>query len=450
MPIYVRPRNWNTKPTLGSQINWGHPLAQNLIGCFLINHACAKAQVINLVTNRIYDTYSTNAPAVINSFIGPVLDCSAANDTGIFATIDDRFKVTKKVTVAWRGYFAGGTPANNTIIGGITPNNTNSSPFASYYIGVDGGGNVVLRFNNPAFITSTGRAVTNFTDGKEHQFVGTINLNGTSGTNTRLYSDNARLEVSGGTTGTISYTSTAQLAIGCEDPGRGRNSRSVASVLYIWEKEMFGSDVSWLWTEPYSFIQRNNPVKYFLFSAGSIHALNATLESASEIIVNVGNNQAIASKIEAASEIEPRLSASFVLSSNIDSASEIETLLSHEYNLTPIVVESASSINVPILYRAFDLPVTVLDSATEIEALLGRQLALTSRLQTASEIQPSLSRVFTGGIADFNIALETRMPVAALDTGNRPVAFLFSDNDNESELDPDNPNSAPNDNNFFV
>lgn len=184
--------------------------------------------------------------------------------------------------------------------------------------------------------------------------------------------------------------------------------------------------------------------------AGSAVALAAIIESATQIITTFSNNQPFSCLIQSASEVEPSLSASFVLSSIIDSASEIETLLSHEYNLTPVVVESASSINVPILYRAFDLPTTVLESATEIEALLGRQLALTSRLQTASEIQPSLSRVFTGGIADFNIALETRMPVAALDTGNRPVAFLFSDNDNESELDPDNPNSAPNDNNFFV
>lgn len=36
MPI-IFPRTQIDKPPMGSQINWGHPLAQNLVGCWLMN-----------------------------------------------------------------------------------------------------------------------------------------------------------------------------------------------------------------------------------------------------------------------------------------------------------------------------------------------------------------------------------------------------------------------------
>src|SRR3990172_6713988 len=43
---------WTSKPTLGSQINWGHPLAQGLVGCWLMNEGCG-GKSYNLV-NDLY------------------------------------------------------------------------------------------------------------------------------------------------------------------------------------------------------------------------------------------------------------------------------------------------------------------------------------------------------------------------------------------------------------
>src|SRR5438309_10947550 len=37
MGLLIQPKRWTTKPSLGTQINWGHPLAQGLVGCWLSN-----------------------------------------------------------------------------------------------------------------------------------------------------------------------------------------------------------------------------------------------------------------------------------------------------------------------------------------------------------------------------------------------------------------------------
>ena len=37
MALLTRQKRWTVKPPIGAQINWGHPLANGLLSCFLFN-----------------------------------------------------------------------------------------------------------------------------------------------------------------------------------------------------------------------------------------------------------------------------------------------------------------------------------------------------------------------------------------------------------------------------
>lgn len=45
--ILLRPKRWTNKPPVGAQINWGHPLARGLAGCWVFNEGAGS--VLDLV-----------------------------------------------------------------------------------------------------------------------------------------------------------------------------------------------------------------------------------------------------------------------------------------------------------------------------------------------------------------------------------------------------------------
>lgn len=445
MPAFIKPWTWKSKPPPGSQINRGHPLAQGLMGCFLLNEQ-GPLLARNLYSNR---TYGPNAAFTWESKIqvGYAQVTNAVTE-GINDALESFLQFPQRVSILWRGSF-NGTPDTNSSIAGALHNNTDSNPYLCYTIWCNSSNNIAFGLNNGSFQQNGGRAITTFTDGLVHNFGLAINTSATGAVNDQsLYSDNAYKECGGAVSGTIGYSANPRLVIG-EASVAGRTSRLNSECFYIWDRQLRPSDFSWLWYEPYCMIQPPGPrVSYFKFTSGTSHALSSTAQSASQIIISASNSKPLSAISESQGSIETGMIASYALSSILDSASEVVTLLSHEYNLPSAISESASEIT-PLLGKLHAL-VVVSESASQIKALVGKQVALSVKSQSASEAQPSLSRVFTGGLADFDIALQMNPPTAALDTGNRPVAFLFSENDNESSINPNTPNSAPDDSNFFV
>jgi len=51
-PVYADGNKWFTKPPVGSQIDWGHPLSRGLVGCWLMNEGGGK-RTLNLVTKKL-------------------------------------------------------------------------------------------------------------------------------------------------------------------------------------------------------------------------------------------------------------------------------------------------------------------------------------------------------------------------------------------------------------
>lgn len=441
MPLYVRPKNWTLKPPIGSTINWGHPLAEGIKAVFLFNEIGSPPR--NLVTNKVYSYMGS--PTWETKYHGWTL-VSDANLEGVRDTLEPSLKLTKKVSALWRGSF-NGTPTANAAIFGATYDNANGSPFLSYAMYSNASSLLTYGTNNGGFQNTAGPAISTYADNRVHNFLLAIQ-NDASGAanNSNLFVDNANLAINGSQAGDITYSSTAQLEWG-EPFGTGI-SRTNTECSYIWNRKLTASESAWLWAEPYALIQPPNPViRYFFFQTGASQALAATVGSQSEIVIAVENQKDLSSVVESATSVEAGMIADRSLSSIIDSGSEITTLLYKDTFFPSTIIESQSSIN-PLLGFIHYLTVDV-ESASEIDALLGKQVPFDAIVESATSIYPSLSRVFTGGIAAFDIALQILSPTAVLDTGNRPVAFLFSDNDNESSFNPDLPNSSPGNDSFF-
>src|SRR2546421_50667 len=72
MGILIQPKSWLMKPPVGTQINFGHPLAKGLVGCWLFNEFGGK-----LVSNGLFRNHGTLSGATLPSWstgpTGPAL-----------------------------------------------------------------------------------------------------------------------------------------------------------------------------------------------------------------------------------------------------------------------------------------------------------------------------------------------------------------------------------------
>ena len=80
MAIQNKPKRWLNKPPLGVQINWGHPLANGLLACYLLNEG-AGTIANNLATkgNGILQSASGSGPWT-NDRIGPTISIPSTNN----------------------------------------------------------------------------------------------------------------------------------------------------------------------------------------------------------------------------------------------------------------------------------------------------------------------------------------------------------------------------------
>jgi len=76
MAIQNLPKRWSTKPPVGTQINWGHPLGNGLVSCFIFNEQ-AGAQCFDLATGGIAKNTIGAEPWAVKPPVGVALDLTA-------------------------------------------------------------------------------------------------------------------------------------------------------------------------------------------------------------------------------------------------------------------------------------------------------------------------------------------------------------------------------------
>lgn len=404
--VILKPKRWLDKPVTGVQVNYGHPLAAGLVGCFPLNEG-SGTNVTNIVTGKTYPFQGS--PAWIRSRYGIGLDCSTGNDTGVLGTAEDILRVTKDVTVFWRGYLVG-TPSANTAFAGVMYNAAETSPFIAYASSCEGSQKLGAWWNNGgAFNSSPGSAITSFTGGTVQNFAAAVAM----GDNANLVYANKTQDASGssgGSGGTITYNSDAPLIIGTTKSGDARNSQSVALAVYIWRRRLTLAEINYLYDYPYAiFVPKIPRLITFGMTGGVAHALTSTVESISEIKATpLSNSFGLNTKLESISELKP-------------------TPLGKTFNFDSVNVESISEIK-SILSKTLFLGSSSIESASEIKADVLKPKALSSTIESISEIITGISKFI--GAVKLSSTIKPIPPTSYTKGYPRPIAYLKNDNDN--------------------
>lgn len=256
MANIIIPSYWkDTKPPVGSQINWGHPLSQGLVGCWLMNESSGN-QIRDLVMNMVGNFTNTIWK---NTSKDTAINCGTAGYITVLR--NTIFEPKSELTVVQ-------VCRTSVSSGNVDPicKRANNSGNASYVIDFDAASSYKIRW----FGYDTGWQIassdaTGYNNGRFHTIIGihkgtvlSLNINGKPQSST----DNL----------TLTYTTPNELLIGGYRSGAGTYSgyfNGDILLTYIYRRALFQAECFALHEAPYQFIQ---PIKRRFFSYPAIMA----------------------------------------------------------------------------------------------------------------------------------------------------------------------------------
>lgn len=231
------------KPPFGPlKLDFGHPLAQGLVGFFALNEFGNQV---------VFDLLAGVAPSLAG---GATWDSRSGrsglltNAAGALATVatPTRLQLQLPISIVWRGAYLGGQDANAFIFGSSYSNN-DTNPYVCYNLDFDGSSNIRLGWNNGSTQTINSAAPA----------TGQLWLGGTlAAASQALYINDpftaaATASVAGAS---ISYGATTQITFGGY-AGVSRNAAVLHEVGHVYNRVLSTAELAWLKAEPYSMIQ---------------------------------------------------------------------------------------------------------------------------------------------------------------------------------------------------
>ncbi len=251
-------RTWQ-KPPLGSMIDWSHPLAQGLVGCFLLNEN-GGLQIWDLV-NKL--SLPLDSGTVWGTASGGTGILHNAGSRGVHTLCPAPLLVNIPLTLLWQGWKIG-TLSNFGPIFGIDCHDGGSSPFNACNISFNSSATGINCFNSAtggsnnhtysfaSNIPSTGRAQIGFiwgpqgTGGAGSYQIGYVNGLGGSGDSTQ-------------SSGLVTYAS-SKIRLG--DDG-GTNPNILSEFALIYNVAQSDQNMKWIFAEPYDYILTSMNTRYF-------------------------------------------------------------------------------------------------------------------------------------------------------------------------------------------
>lgn len=258
------------KPTFRETINYGHPLAQGLVGAWLMNEGGGTSVFSFVNDNDVLTGNSTWGTGQIwtpgQHPLGMVVYNSATNGGLLNTTPSAGLKPTTAVSLFWHGACnVGGTAnlGNNPLLVGMTFNaHANSTPFWSYGIGMQNGGTGIL------FQASIGGAAL-FDTAASVVTSGALASYGYSAiSGSQLGYKNGRQILSASHTGGSLTYSTGYLQIGNDAVGGG-NTQAWNSAAYVWNRTLLPAEHQAIAENPWCFFDRRKPRSFFFFGSSS-------------------------------------------------------------------------------------------------------------------------------------------------------------------------------------
>lgn len=280
--------NPTMKPPLSATINWGHPWADGLVGCFLFNEG--SSLVRDLVQG--WTVPLTGAGAKVRAQFGEALDCQGV-DAGVQTTSWNNLRsVVKEATILWRGNIRA-SMVNPCQLAGLTFANTDTSPFIVYNLAFNGTTKYALEWNNTGtfdFIDATPPVAW---DGTERQVVGTLRAGTGNAADNALYEShlgNTRKLAQAGSDKTITpdIHATSQFGIGIYLPGFSGNSKTTCRHVFIWNRTLSFEEIKAVYIDPYAFLQAGRNVYGYSTAVASSVKFRRSLSS---IGTRVGSRQ---------------------------------------------------------------------------------------------------------------------------------------------------------------
>jgi len=278
------------KPSVPVTLNYGHPLADLLIGCFVINDG--GGPIRDLVTGNVLAYNGVGARAFTR--IGESLDCSGGNDAGAAATSWSRLRSPyngNKLSILWRGLIQS-APSAFAMLAGVTFTNADTTPFQAYTIERDTtAAKYRLSWNSGGTANSLEASPVSAWDGTERQIVGTIR-GGSVGSACKLMEGPNAVVIGSSTANSgPNYNANSRVGIGVYQAASGRNSKSIAQHVYFWNRNLEQAEAQQLYVEPYAFLR---PLRKYHFTTAVAPATAVFRRTLSEFGARTGARQVMA------------------------------------------------------------------------------------------------------------------------------------------------------------
>ena len=251
-----RTKQW-AKPPLGSQIDWTHPLATGLAGCFLLNENGGSTvfDLVSRITLPILSGTTWSSGLVSNG-----------NALGVLTTCPTAFKVQIPCTIVWQGR-SRGTPGSFAYLFGINANTGGAtSPFNSFILAFNSGASKVASFTSATSGANFELDIAAIPTSGPAQFAVSWSV-GSTGFQAGYLNGVLVTDFSTVPTGTVTYTSTSQIAFG----GNATLTSNVAHDFgLLYSVAQSASNLEWLSSEPYAYILPPMSTRYVFMSQASL------------------------------------------------------------------------------------------------------------------------------------------------------------------------------------
>lgn len=260
------PQNWrrvlSSKPPYGAHINWGHPLAKNLVGAWLCNEG-SGLQTVSLVNRNdalIFQNSGVSSIVWQTGVLGACPSQGVLTDAGMLvASPSAGLLQTNVVSIFTRVTLStAGDSGNNALIAGASYSATsggfpnNDIAYGVHRLNGDPSGLSFTDFGNS---TQNKQGVTGLlTSTMTPMDLGfTFDANGNA-----IGYFNGRQVCSAARSGPISYITPAFI---CGYNAQGVDNAGVGQwgVIYVWGRELSPAENIWLHEDPYALVEWKKP-----------------------------------------------------------------------------------------------------------------------------------------------------------------------------------------------
>ncbi len=237
-------RYWNTKPPLGSTLDYSHPLSQGLVGCWLMNER--GGALASDLSRNIKPQNTNGANFYTQQFQGLR---SIGYVKGIFVTVPNIYK-TGANTIIWSGMVLGNAIVAGVSLLSILYDSAYSSPYASIEIRRSNTSTGIgFNYNlDGVFISGATLGIETIIHNKKYVY-GLVIKNGFQGKYV-----NGILVNSATASGVITYSSTSNLNIG-RYGSLSRDANDLTEYAYVYNRALSPSEIQSLYVAPYQMIK---------------------------------------------------------------------------------------------------------------------------------------------------------------------------------------------------